>query len=173
MAVAMASLALAACGGGEGGGSGGGQSDQEKVHEYALKLAECMRGHGIDMPDPRPGRGLAIDGDVNPERFEGAQRACQEELGEPPGAELSDEEQREFREAALKYARCMRARGLDMPDPTFDANGEVHITMTAGTGVDEDDPAFTAANAECRKYQKDRPTLKDPQGAGNMESKGG
>jgi hypothetical protein len=76
-----------------------------------------MRGHGIDMPDPRPGRGLAIDGDVNPERFEGAQRACQEELGEPPGAELSDEEQREFREAALKYARCMRARGHRRPGP--------------------------------------------------------
>jgi hypothetical protein len=172
MAMALVSLVFAGCG--EGDGSEGGQSDQERLYEYALNTAECMRGHGIDMPDPRPGRGLDITGDVNPERFELARRACREELGEPPVPELSNEQRDEFRQAALKYARCMRAHGIDIPDPTYDTNGELQITMA--TGVDDDAPAFTAANAKCRKYQIDRPTLKDPLPDGrapNMKGKGG
>jgi hypothetical protein len=155
MAVAATSLVLAACG--ADGGSGGGKSDREKFQEYALKQAECMRRHGIDMPDPKPDGGLLMDNrDVNPEEFERAQRACERELGKPPIPELSEEEQREFREAALKFARCMRSHGVDMPDPTFGANGEVRIEIGPdGRGMDpEDDAAFRAAEAQCRKYQR-------------------
>jgi hypothetical protein len=152
MAVAVTSLALAACGG--DGGSGGGKSNREEMEEYALRSAECLRQHGIDVPDPKPGQGLLMDNrDVNPEEFERAQRACEKKLGKPPALELSEEEQREFREAALKFARCMRAHGIDMSDPTFGTNGEVKIQVT-GAGDPEGDPAFRAADAECRKYQK-------------------
>jgi hypothetical protein len=154
LAVAVTSLVLAACGG--GGGSGGGKSNREQMDEYALRNAECLRRHGIDAPDPKPGQGLLLDNrDVDPGQFERAQRACQKELGKPPVPELSDQEQREFREAALKYARCMRAQGIDMPDPTFGANGEVRIQIKGRGRFDpEEDPAFKAAEATCRKYQK-------------------
>jgi hypothetical protein len=152
MAVAVTSLVLAACGGDEG--SGGGKSAQERMEEYALENAECLRRHGVDVPDPKPGQGLLMDSrDVNPEKFERAQRACEKELGKPPVPELSEEEQREFREAALKFARCMRAQGIDMADPTFGANGEVRIKVTGG-GDPEGDPAFKAAEAKCSRYQR-------------------
>lgn len=152
LAAAVTALVLASCGG--DGGSGGGKSDREKFQEYALKEAECMRRHGIDMPDPKPDGGLVMDNrDVNREEFERAQRACRKELGKPPVPELSEEEQREFREAALKFSRCMRAQGIDMSDPEFGANGEVKIQVT-GAGDPEGDPAFRAAEAKCRKYQK-------------------
>jgi hypothetical protein len=151
MAVAVTALILASCGG--DGGSGGGKSNREEMEEYALKNAECLRRHGIDAPDPKPGQGLLMDNrDVNPEVFERAQRACQKELGKPPVPELSEEEQREFREAALKFARCMRAHGIDMEDPKFGANGEVRIQV-GGRGDPEANPAFKEAEAECRKYQ--------------------
>lgn len=151
VAAAVTALVLASCGG--DGGSGGGKSDREKFQEYALKQAECMRRHGIDMPDPEPDGGLLMDNrDVNPEEFERAQGACQKELGKPPIPELSEEEQREFREAALKFSRCMRAQGIDMSDPKFGVNGEVRIQVTGGDDP-EDDPAFKAAEAKCRKYQ--------------------
>src|SRR5262245_51248913 len=155
MAVAVTSLVLAACGGDGDGGSGGGKSEQEKFQEYALKQAECMRRHGVDVPDPKPDGGLLMDNrDVNPEEFERAQRACEQELGEPPVPKFSEEQQREFREAALKFARCMRTHGIDMPDPTFGANGEVRIEMKGGGGaLRPDDAAFKAAEAKCRKYQ--------------------
>jgi hypothetical protein len=152
MAVAVTALALAACGGGEG--SGGGQSDQEKFQEFALKQARCLRRHGIDVPDPKPGRGLIMDSRVaNPEQFERAQRACEKEVGRPPVPQLSEQEQREFREAALKHARCMRDQGIDFPDPTFGANGEVRVELRGdGDGPRPDDPAFKAAEEKCRKY---------------------
>jgi len=154
MAVVVTSLALAACGGGDGSGSG--KSNREEMDEYALRQAECMRRQGVDVPDPKPGRGLLMDNrDVNPEEFERAQRACEKKLGKPPVPELSEEEQREFREAALRFARCMRAQGIDMADPIFGANGEVRIKVTADNGTDpEADPAFKAAEDKCSKYQK-------------------
>jgi hypothetical protein len=152
MAVAVTSLAHPACGG--DGGSGGGKSNREEMEEYALRNAECLRQHGVDVPDPKPGQGLLMDNrDVNPEEFERAQHACEKKLGKPPAPELSEAEQREFREAALKFSRCMRAQGIDMSDPEFGANGEVRIQVT-GRGDPEDDPAFKAAEAKCRKYQK-------------------
>jgi hypothetical protein len=157
MAVAVTALALAACGG--GGGSGGdGKSDRERMQEYALNTAECLRRHGIDVPDPTPGqdpRALIDKRDVDPQRFDRARRACRQELGEPPGVESGAEEERAVREAALRFARCMRAQGIDMPDPTFGANGMVSIEVN-GLDVEdpEDDPAFKAADDQCRKYRK-------------------
>jgi hypothetical protein len=152
LAVAVTALALAACGGGEGSGSGG-KSEREKFQDYALEQAECMRRHGVDVPDPEPDGGFLMDNrGVNPEEFERAQRACQKELGKPPVPELSEEEQREFREAALKQARCMRAQGIDFPDPTFGANGEVRIQLKGNGGDPEADPAFRAAQEKCQKY---------------------
>jgi hypothetical protein len=152
VAVAVTALALAACGGGEGSGSGA-KSDQEKFQEFALKQARCMRRHGVDVPDPKPGGGLIMNGDVaNPDQFARAQRACEKEVGKPPAPELSEKQQREFREAALKHARCMREHGIDFPDPTFGANGEVRIELKGSGGPRPDDPAFQAADAKCRKY---------------------
>jgi hypothetical protein len=152
-AAGVASLALAACGAGDG--SGGGRSDREKLEEYALKHAQCMREHGIDVPDPKPGQGLIMNGGIaNPEAVERATRACEKEIGKPPMPELSAEDQREFREAALKHARCMREHGIDIPDPTFGANGEARIELKGGDGrgMGPDDPAFKAADEACRKY---------------------
>jgi hypothetical protein len=154
MAVAVTSLALAACGGGEG--SGGGKSEQEKFQEAALRHAECMRKHGVNVPDPKPGGGLVFNGDdVDPGQFERAVKACDKEVGKIPAPQVSEKEQREFREVALKHARCMRAHGIDFPDPTFGPNGEVRIEIKSDSpgvqGGPLDDPAFKAADAACRK----------------------
>jgi hypothetical protein len=144
---AALALALAAC-----GGSGGtaGKSEREKFQEAALKQAECMRRHGVDVPDPKPNSGIVFNGDAgNPEQLERAQRACDKEVGKLPEPQMSAKDQREFREAALKHARCMRAHGIDFPDPKFGANGTVSIEIKPGMGPN--DPAFQAADAKCRK----------------------
>jgi hypothetical protein len=54
-------------------------------------------------------------------------------------------------DAILKYAACMRTNGVDMKDPTFDANGN----MTGGglgrnSGVDRNSTTFQAAQKVCR-----------------------
>jgi hypothetical protein len=56
-----------------------------------LAFAECMRDHGIDMPDPEtaggPGGGAFAFGtrDGNAEEFEGALDACDHFLGQAVG----------------------------------------------------------------------------------------
>jgi hypothetical protein len=151
--VAALALALVACGG--GGGTSSGQSDKERFQEAALKHAECMRRHGVDVPDPKPnGGGIVMNGDVgNPQQFERATKACDEKLGKLPEPQLSANDQREFRDAALKHARCMRDHGIDFPDPTFGPNGTVQIEIKPG--ADMTSAAFKAADAKCRKLLGD------------------
>jgi hypothetical protein len=45
----------------------------------ALNWARCMRQHGIDLPDPKPGGGIDMRG-VNSDtpKFQAAEQACQQ-----------------------------------------------------------------------------------------------
>ena len=58
--------------------------------------------------------------------------------------------ERERREAALNYARCMREHGVDVPDPTFESGGPV-----GQAGPDEDTPPDTLRQADraCETYK--------------------
>ena len=146
--LATASLVLAACGGGDDG-SGGSADDRAQFREAALKYAECMRRNGVDMPDPAPGEGLRFTAPPGgpTATFERAERECRKHLEDVRPPELSEEEEREFRERALEHARCMREHGFDMPDPTFGEGGRVEMRL--GGGIDPNDPAFQEAQREC------------------------
>jgi hypothetical protein len=75
--------------------------EQQEMQDRALAFAECMRDHGIDMPDPTFGEGGRVeqrfeaDQGIDPsgEEFQEAQEACAEEggggprIGAGPGAE--------------------------------------------------------------------------------------
>jgi hypothetical protein len=147
--IAATSLALAACGGGDDGTDGAAEA-REQAREAALEYAECMRRNGVDVPDPSPGQGgirLTVpEGGPTP-AFERAQEECQKHLEDVEPPELSEDEEREFRERALEHARCMREHGVDMPDPTFGEGGRVQMRLDGG--VDPDDPAFQEAQREC------------------------
>jgi hypothetical protein len=57
------------------------------------------------------------------------------------------------RQAMLDFARCMRAHGINMPDPKFDANGGGGIQMQSG-GQGTTPEQQKAAEQACAKYQK-------------------
>jgi hypothetical protein len=66
------------------------------------------------------------------------------------------------RQKALAYARCLRQHGINMPDPTFDAQGRMAMRMPAGVGPD--DPKFKAADQACKQYAPSgSPEKVDPQ----------
>jgi hypothetical protein len=151
-AALVCGLALTACGAEEEPAA-----DREQANRDAfLAYAQCMREQGIDMPDPQPGqRGIQLRAPkgVTPEEMEEAEAACRKHLDEIEGPELSDEQQKEFQEAALEHARCMREHGIDMPDPTFGEDGRAQIRIRRGDGAsgpDPDDPEFKAAQEACR-----------------------
>jgi hypothetical protein len=133
-------------GGGQGSGdNGSGATSEQERQEAMLEYAQCMREHGIDMPDPVNGRLDLRSTPGDEEKMEEAQEACQDILqGTAPP--LDEEEQAEMQEAMLAFARCMREHGVDMPDPQFQDEGFLQL-MPEGT---EDDPDFEEAQQACQ-----------------------
>jgi hypothetical protein len=133
--------------------------------EAALDYVECMRDHGIDMPDPQPGGGILVqqsaddEGDdevgaapvFDDEGFAAADAECQKFMEAAFGAmEIDPEREAEMQENMLEYAQCMRDHGIDMPDPQFDGDGRVAIQIgdpDGGQRMDQEE--FEAANEAC------------------------
>jgi hypothetical protein len=130
-----------------------------------FSMSKCMHANGVpDFPDPRagpegssggvgwPGGGpVMISSDVlvvMGQRLAGpavaaAAKVCKEYMapsGPPPA--LSESQ----RVAALQFAACMRAHGLNFPDPTFSGGNE---QLNLGGGLNPESPAVEAASKAC------------------------
>src|SRR5918999_47446 len=91
-AIAPAVFGLAACGGngtdGDGVASAGGgtaaaasasPSQSVDPQEQMLKFAQCMRQHGVNVPDPQPGEGIRLRMEKgSAAKVEAAHKACQQ-----------------------------------------------------------------------------------------------
>jgi len=148
----IAALAVSACGD-EAGAGGDTAADRDKeTLDAGIKFARCMREHGIDMPDPQPGqRGLRLmqKGDAPPQTLREADEACRKYLEDVAPPEMSEAQKKEFQEAALAHARCMREHGIDFPDPTFDENGGAQVRIRRGSGIDPESAKFQTAQKAC------------------------
>jgi hypothetical protein len=154
--LAACALAVAACGGDEGDAStGDGGAARERTSDAEFKrameaYAECMREHGIDFPDPNSDDGPSLTRiDAPPEEMREAEEACAKHRDNIKPPELSDEQQQEFKEAALEHARCMREHGIDFPDPTFSEDGRAELRLERGSGIDPNDRDFKEAQEAC------------------------
>ncbi|AHH99091.1 hypothetical protein GCM10010174_68530 [Kutzneria viridogrisea] len=83
----------------------------------ALKFAQCLREHGMDVPDPKPGSGggmmmPALPADAS-EAADKAMDACKKYA---PVGDI-DPNDPKVKEKELKFAKCMREHGVDTPDP--------------------------------------------------------
>jgi hypothetical protein len=142
VAVALCVVGLVACGGGGSGSSGG---EGASAEEAGLEFTECLRAHGVEVEDPKPGQKNIEVGEEGDPGTKKALAACNGKLG-TAGQELSSEEDEEFREGALAIARCMRENGIDMGDPEFLGPGKFHLDIE---GIDTSSPAFEAARETC------------------------
>lgn len=139
--LALCVFGLVACGG--GGSSSGGSGNEE---EAALEFTECLRAHGVEVEDPKPGqKNIELPEGKGPTTKQ-ALHACDGKLGDS-GQELSASEGEEFREGWLAFARCVRAHGVDMGDPEFRGTGKVLLDTK---GIDTSSPAFEAARQACQ-----------------------
>jgi len=55
-------------------------------------------------------------------------------------------------EGALKFSRCMREHGIDMPDPQRVGKGG--IKLSGGKAVNFNDPKMKSAQSACQKYMQ-------------------
>jgi len=150
---ATAALALAACAG-DGADTGRNPSaSAAERQEAALRFARCMREQGIDMPNPSAGPGglVRIEPSVGTEpddpRAQRARRACARHLPRLDPQGVPEEERREAQQAALRFARCMREQGVDMPDP----GPQGQVLFGPESGLDPTDPRFQRAERACRE----------------------
>ena len=177
----MASLAIAACGGSSSPGAGG-----TSTTDSGLKLASCMRAHGVpDYPDPsssggvqvraRPGR-LSVDGHAlseSPRVVQTAMKKCQKYSPVGKGPKISAAQLAKLKAGALAIAKCMRAHGVpDFPDPqvgTGSGGRGISVGIRAGGpnsarskqkfgGFNPQSPTFQAAQKVCQPLMaKDLP----------------
>jgi hypothetical protein len=161
LVLATLALALAACGGATGDDAAGARPDDKAE----LAFARCMRAAGIDLPDPGTANAGAqrvrIGKGTSPQKLEEATTTCRKKTGGGPKP-LTDEQEAEFRDAALKFAQCMRRNGVDVPDPETSSGGAIKLRKGGGGGGGPDiaSPAFKRAQEECQKL------LPGPKGAG-------
>ncbi|MFJ8850787.1 hypothetical protein [Streptomyces sp. NPDC102437] len=146
-AVVLSATACSGDGGGSGSGtkSGGSASGTKKTNEdQALEHRKCLREHGLDVAEPKPGedsRGITIgNGGKSKTEMEKAFKACQDKAVGGGPKELTQAE----KDKMLAFARCMRKNGIDMPDPKFDGG------MAQAPAVQQKDmKKFEKANAAC------------------------
>lgn len=115
---------------------------------------QCMRDNGVDIPDPKTD---SADGDVafgvppgatddtDPETFQSALKACKQYAKDMGGGADSGDPEAD-KERMLKFAKCMRDNGVDMPDPDIDAaGGRTELRLP-----DPNDPKAAEAREACR-----------------------
>jgi hypothetical protein len=148
--LALCVVGLGACGGGGSRSGGGGaesglRSGGGSEEERALEFTECLRAHGVEVEDPKPGqKNIELPESKDPASKK-ALATCKGKLGSA-GQELSSEEGEQFREGWLAFARCVHEHGVDMGDPEFLGPGKVHLD---NNGIDPSSPAFVAAREAC------------------------
>ena len=149
---------VAGCGGGNDNGDSEARSADDKRMDAALEWAACMRKNGANVPDPQiDSNGRVRIGpdpdDANPPSpavMAEAGKTCDDYLKEMvagAGQKPSPEQQAQMEREALKFARCMREHGIEMPDPQVGGEGG-GIAVT----LDPDQmntPAFKRAEKAC------------------------
>ncbi|MFG1686401.1 hypothetical protein ACGFNP_39985 [Nonomuraea sp. NPDC049269] len=169
LAVPVLALALTACGAKAGEGdvaSASGSTASPAVSNSSsasastdrqaagLKFAQCMREHGVDMPDPEPNGPVAIQQRPGEEqKVQKAQDACKQFMQAAVGEKGKGLDPQK-RDLLVKFAQCMRQHGIDMPDPT--ADGRVELNVPQGTPEQK----VKDAQAACKQFAGDIPLAK-------------
>ncbi|MBX6388676.1 MAG: hypothetical protein IRZ08_06700 [Frankia sp.] len=126
-------------------------SDPEDAQEQQLRFAQCMREHGVDMPDPEVndsgGTSITIPDGTDPQQVDAATEQCKQHL--PNGGEPQPVDP-EMLERTREFSKCMRANGIpNFPDPGEDGGIQINPDEL---GVGPGDPAMQAAEEACKQY---------------------
>jgi hypothetical protein len=117
-----------------------------------VNAAKCMRGQGINVPDPGP-NGVndnllrQLQQEYSQSQLNSALTACRSSIVQafPQLANPAALAQR--RQQALQFTKCMRSHGVDIPDPSI---GPLGLPVLKGrSSIDVNSPQFKAAYSAC------------------------
>jgi hypothetical protein len=154
IALAIAALLGAGCGSDAASETGTATTSPKKAtaQDKGVKLAECIRAHGVPhFPDPDAKGDFAFGIDVSPAVWKRAVDACKDL--EPPGV-FSGKRSPKQQSDALRFAECVREHGVkDFPDPV---NGDplIDTTKIPSSNRPGGMTILNAATHECRGILK-------------------
>jgi hypothetical protein len=105
-----------------------------------------MRQHGVPISDPTAGPQQALTSGVPSTTLQAAIAACRQYAVGALSA-VSPANRAAFTRALVTYATCLRANGIDIPDPTIGADNGFGQKLLAVESL----PNFKKANAKCRR----------------------
>jgi hypothetical protein len=138
----------------------GSTSSSNARYEARLNLAKCLRGHGLNVPDPSPGAGAAggfggggggggFRALRDQPNFQSAMQACAKyRRGAFGFGSLSPQQRAQFQQDLVKFAECMRAHNINIPDPSTSAGGGFGILRQIPQS-ERSSPAFQSALQAC------------------------
>ena len=153
-------LLAAACAGQSGAAPKGTPTPAQREQAF-LKFAQCMRDHGIDMPDPttdssgnlqmsRP-TNLKFDNQADRQKLRTASQACRSNL-KGVVQQFTPQQRAQFQDNLLKLAQCMRSNGVNMPDPNFSQSPETGGGRERFFGnINPQDPKVQSTLRTCRQ----------------------
>src|SRR5262249_35817396 len=144
--LAGAVVLVAACGGGGGAGGAGATSPTTATAQTTTTTAtastqsnadyvQCLRDHGVTLPSTPPSSDTGTPpSSFDRSGFQQARQAC----GPPPsgfgfgGGGGGQVDPQAAQQAALQLAACLRAQGLNVPDPDFSTTTTSPPTTATG-----------------------------------------
>ena len=156
-------VALAACGS-SSTASNAGSSTSASRQQARLALAQCLRAHGLNVPDPGsggaaggPGGGGGVFRALQNQpqtKLQAARQACKSQFAAAfPRLNVSPAQQAQFRAQLVKFAECMRSHGVDVPDPQISSTGGGFLFRQRLGSVDRNSPAFRTALTACQSLR--------------------
>ncbi len=111
-------------------------------------------GNGPSIAIAGAGGVVAIPADVGSDTFKAASEKCQPILAAAQSQiKIDPKVEAEQRRKMLEFSKCMRAHGVDMPDPVFGDNGSMSVTIGSGDGTssgpDPQSDKFQVASKAC------------------------
>ena len=155
----IGATALAGCAGQSGATPKSSPTAAQREQAF-LKFAQCMRDHGVDMPDPttdsngnlqvsRP-TNVKFDNQADRAKLRTASQACRSNL-KGVIQQFTPQQRAQLQDNLVKLAQCMRSNGVNMPDPNFSQNpGSGGGRREFFGGINRDDPKVQQALQTCR-----------------------
>jgi hypothetical protein len=148
-----------------GGSAGTSTASASSRYAARVKAAECLRAHGVNVPDPSAnggppgGAGAGGGGGGGGGGFrsllatpagQAASKACASEISKAFAfASISPAQRQQFQQDAVKFAECMRAHNVNIPDPTSNGAGGFGIFRSIPSS-ERNSPAFQTASKACQ-----------------------
>jgi hypothetical protein len=146
-AIAVATLgvtvAVAACGSGSHSSS---TSQTSRRVTKQLAFNQCMRARGVPIPDTATTPAAALTAGAPASVLQSAIAACRQ-YEQGAFSTITPKDRSRFTHAFLEYAICLRAHGINVPDPSLTGDSGFGQKLLAAESL----PNFNAANTACRR----------------------